>query len=151
MPILAKNRKAYYNYEILDKIEAGMKLKGWQVKSIKNNNVNIKAAFCYFQDNECFIKNIEIAVWPGMNEFDLQTKNEPIKLLLHKKQINKLIIKTNNPGITLIPLKLFSQRGLIKAELGLTKGKKKYDKRAKLKEKQLKRDIKKELKDEKYF
>ena len=136
-----KNKKAYFKYEILEKNIAGIKLQGTEIKSIRYFNFSFSDSYCFFDDDELFLKNFHIA------EFTEGSYNnhEPLrdrKLLLTKKQLTKWKDKIKQGGVTIVPLRIFlNQKGLCKMEIGLAKGKKNYDKRRDLKEKDIKREI----------
>jgi SsrA-binding protein len=150
MKIISKNRKASFNYELLDRFEAGMVLKGWQVKSIKAGNASLNEAFAYLNKGECFLKGAQISFWQGMSEYDRKHAPSEIKLLLNKQELKKISTKLKTKGLTLVPTIMGLERGLIKVEIALGKGKKEYDKRKRV----LARDQQKELKAEissKYF
>lgn len=136
------NKKAYYEYSILEKVVAGIQLKGSEVKSVKMNNVNISEAYCFIQNNEIFIKNMHIS---EHKQGGVHNNHEPFrdrKLLLKKKEILSLSEKVKQKGLTIIPLEvILSKTGFIKIEIGLAKGKNLYDKRVSIKEKDLKRDF----------
>jgi len=136
------NKKAYYEYSILEKVVAGIQLKGSEVKSVKMNNVNISEAYCFIQNNEIFIKNMHIS---EHKQGGVHNNHEPFrdrKLLLKKKEILSLSEKVKQKGLTIIPLEvILSKTGFIKIEIGLAKGKNLYDKRVSIKEKDLKRDL----------
>jgi SsrA-binding protein len=151
MKIIAKNRKAYYNYEILDKKIAGMVLRGWQVKSIKAGNASFADAYCFIHKGEMYLRGLHISDWPGMGEFEKKQKNEDIKLLLKQREIDRWHGKLKQKGLTVVPLALGLSRGYVKIEIGLAKGKQKHDKRKRLKEKQQKRDLERDLSNQKYF
>lgn len=147
MKILAKNKKAYFNYKILEKFRAGIVLKGFEVKSIKSGRISLKGSYVVVKDEELFLIGATIPPY--------QPKNAPLnynpertrKLLLKKSQIKYLIGKSKQKGLTMIPLRVYTKKGNIKIEFGLAKGKKKADKRAEIKDKQLKRKIKRTLKE----
>ncbi|HOL22011.1 MAG TPA: SsrA-binding protein SmpB [bacterium] len=140
-----ENRKAYFNYEILEKIEAGLVLRGPEVKSLREGKGSIKEAFGRIENGEVFIHNFYIAPYPASFE-----KPDPLrkkKLLLGKREIKRLSRKLEEKGLTLIPLAVyFNKRGLAKVEIALAKGKKLYDKREKIKERDVQRDIERRMK-----
>lgn len=146
MTILAENRKAYYNYQILEKFEAGISLLGQEVKSLKTRGVNLAGSYVVIKDEEIF--------WIGAKIPPYQPKNAPAnyeaersrKLLLQKEEIKRLIGKSKEKGLTLMPLKVYTKRGRIKLEFGVAKGKKKTDKRELIKKRQTEREIQRELK-----
>lgn len=134
------NRKARFNYEIIDTIECGIVLKGTEIKSIRDGKANIKDSYGIIRDNEVYILNMHISPYENGGVFNHQ-ETRTRKLLLHKKEILKLKNKLELEGFTLIPLKLYFVNGKAKIELGLCKGKKLYDKR----EDSKKRDVEREL------
>ena len=138
------NRKARFNYEIIDTIECGIVLKGTEIKSIRDGKANIKDSYGIIRNNEVYILNMHISPYENGGVFNHQ-ETRTRKLLLHKKEILKLKNKLELEGFTLIPLKLYFVNGKAKIELGLCKGKKLYDKR----EDSKKRDVEREL-DKKY-
>ena len=148
MKTLAENKKAYYNYEILEKFEAGISLIGQEVKSLKTRGVNLAGNYVILKDEEVF--------WVGANIHPYQPKNAPPdynpersrKLLLKKSEIKYLIGKSQQRGLTLIPLKLYTTRsGRIKLEFAIAKGKKKFDKREQIKKREVEREMERELKE----
>lgn len=146
MKIISKNRKAYHDYFIEDTFEAGIALKGTEIKSVRNGNVNLKDSFVRIKDNEAFLENMHISPYEQGNQFN----HEPMrnrKLLLHKKEILKITNILKAGGLTIVPTKLYFNKGSkVKVEIGIAKGKKLYDKRQDLKEKDAKRDMEKALK-----
>lgn len=143
--INVKNRKAYYNYEILETYEAGIVLKGTEIKSIRLGNISINDSYGIIKNNEVFLLNMYISEYKHGNVFN-HSETRTRKLLLHKKEIKKLNDKLLT-GLTLIPLKLYFKRNKVKILLGLAKGKKSYDKRQVIKERDVKRELQKEFKD----
>lgn len=141
MNIINQNKKAYFEYSILDKYTAGIQLMGTEVKSIKESKVSISEAFCSIIEGEMFIIGMHVSDYKKIKH----TNHEPLrtrKLLLNRKEINKLAKATKEQGLTIIPLMIFiSDTGLIKIEIGLAKGKKTYDKRESIKEKDQKREL----------
>lgn len=140
--VILKNRKAEFEYHFIHKFEAGLILTGAEVKSVKNAKASISEAYCFVNNEEIFIKGMHISEFKNLG----YAKHEPLrdkKLLLNKREIKKIINKLKDEGVTLIPILLFiSDRGFIKIEIAIAKGKKLYDKRADLKEKDIKRDLK---------
>ncbi|MCZ0702022.1 SsrA-binding protein [Natronobacillus azotifigens] len=144
--VLAQNRKASHDFFIEETYEAGLVLKGTEIKSIRNGRVNMKDSFARVERGEVFLHNMHISPYEQGNQFN----HEPTrtrKLLLHRKEINKLIGETQQAGYSLVPLKMYLKNGVAKILIGLGKGKKKYDKRDDLKQKQAKRDIERAIKD----
>lgn len=142
MKIIAKNKIAYYDYEILETFEAGISLLGWEVKSIRANRVNLKNSFAYFKDLELYWSNAHISLYMAVKGDEQRTR----KLLMHKRELRKIHFKKTTSKLTLIPLSLYWKHGKIKLELALAKGKTKYDKRQTEKAKEEKRKIEKILK-----
>lgn len=134
-----KNKKAYFDYTVLDSIEAGISLVGTEIKSVRKGSVDLKDSFITIKNNEAFILNMYIAKYEEGNIFN-HDERRTRKLLLHKKEIKKLKEKVSTEGLTLIPLKLYFQKNYVKVLVGLCKGKKLYDKRASIKERDLKRE-----------
>ena len=134
-----KNKKAYFDYTILEEIEAGISLVGTEIKSVRKGSVDLKDSFITIKNNEAFILNMYIAKYEQGNIFNHEERRTR-KLLLHKKEIKKLKEKVSTEGLTLIPLKLYFKKNYVKVLIGLCKGKKLYDKRASIKERDLKRE-----------
>lgn len=137
MKIIAQNKKASHDYFILDRYEAGIKLKGTEIKSIRQGKVSINDAYVNIKNNAVQIINMNISKYDKGNIFN-HDETRTRELLLHKKEILKMIVKLKTDGITIIPLKVYLVQGLCKIEIGLAKGKKNYDKREDLKEKDAK-------------
>lgn len=139
--LIVKNKKAFFDYQILSKINAGIQLKGSEVKSVRNSDVNISEAYCIIVENEMFVKNMHISEHKQGGVHNNHEPLRPRKLLLKKKEIIELAEKSAQKGLTIIPLAIvLSDTGFVKLELGLAKGKKIYDKRVSIKEKDLKRE-----------
>lgn len=143
--MLIENRKARYNYFIKEEIECGIELVGSEVKSIRNGNCNIKDSYAIIRDNEVFVLNMFIKNYKEASVFNKDEKRRR-KLLLHKKEIIKLKDQIEKSGYTLVPLKIYFKNNKVKVLLGICLGKKNYDKRETLKEKDIKRRIDIELK-----
>ena len=141
MKVFAENRKARNSYEFSEYIEAGIVLTGSETKSIRNGGVSIVDAFAIIENEEAIIREMNIEQYKFSNESDYNAKS-PRKLLLHKKEIKRLIGLTSIKGNTLVAMKVYEKNGFIKIELALGKGRKDYDKRKKLTEKQHKKDMK---------
>ncbi|MCX7705896.1 MAG: SsrA-binding protein [bacterium] len=137
-----ENRRALHDYIILETIEAGIELRGSEVKSIRQGNVSLKDSYAAFEKNQLFLHNMHIAQYPGSFE-----KIDPLRkrrLLLHKNQLRKWQQKVEEKGLTIIPLSLYTNtKGLMKVNLALVRGKKLFDKRRDIKEKEIKRTIEK--------
>ncbi|MDO4605422.1 MAG: SsrA-binding protein SmpB [Helcococcus sp.] len=147
---LAKNRRAKHDYFLEEYFEAGIVLEGNEVKSIKQTRVSIKESFCQVRNNEVFIVGMHVTPYEYGNNFSKLDPTRTRKLLLNKVEIRKINQKINEKGYALIPLEVKEVRGLIKVDIGLAKGKKLYDKRQDLKEKDDKRNIERVLK-ERYY
>ncbi|MCD6568721.1 SsrA-binding protein SmpB [bacterium] len=141
MEILATNKKASWNYHILDTIVAGIVLRGAEVKATKNKKIDISGAYVIIRKGEAFLINASIAPYQPNNPSAFYDPNRTKKLLLKKREIQHLSQKIKEKGLTLIPLKVYNDKGLIKIELGLAKGKRSFDKRKQLKEREIKRKI----------
>ena len=139
------NRKANFDYEIIETMECGIVLTGTEIKSIRDGRANLKDSYGIIKDNEVYILNMHISKYEQGNRFNHE-ETRTRKLLLHKKEILKLSNSLELDGYTLIPLKLYFKRGKAKILLGLAKGKKNYDKRQSIKEKDILRQTQKELK-----
>ena len=140
-----KNKKANFDYFIEEEIESGIVLKGTEIKSIRNGQANIKDCYAIIKNNEVFLLNMFISKYENGSIFN-HDERRTRKLLLHKKEILKLRDKVEISGYTLVPIKLYFKNNKAKILLGLAKGKKNYDKRESIKEKDIKRDIEKALK-----
>ncbi len=149
MKVVATNRKAYHDYFILETYEAGIVLKGTEVKSAKQGRINLKDSYAKIENGEIFLFNAHISPYSHGNVFNHDPRRTR-KLLMHKKEIMKLYGKIKEKGLTLIPLKAYIKNGKIKIELGLCKGKKKYDKRAEIKKRDLEREMRYEMRQRKY-
>ena len=139
------NRKARYEYEIIDTYETGIVLTGTEIKSIRNGNANLKDSYGIIKNNEIYLLNMHISSYEQGNQFNHE-ETRTRKLVLHKKEILKIRDKINMEGYTLIPLKLYFSKNYAKILLGVAKGKKMYDKRESIKEKDIKRDLQKQYK-----
>ena len=142
---IAGNRKAFHDYFVEDKYEAGIELAGTEVKSIRMGNVNLKDAFCTIKDGQMTLNGMHVSPYEKGNIFN----RDPLrvrKLLLHRSEINKIVGKIAEKGYTLVPLKVYFKGSLVKVEIGLAKGKKLYDKRADIAKKDIRREAEKEFK-----
>ena len=139
------NRKAYFDYQILEEIEAGIVLTGTEIKSIRNGQANLKDSYAIIRNNEIYILNMHISKYEEGNIFN-HDETRTRKLLLHKKEILKLNDKIKLQGLTLVPLKLYFKKNKAKILIGLAKGKKTYDKRESIKERDIERNIQKNYK-----
>lgn len=145
MKLLANNKKAYHDYFIEEKYEAGLSLLGSEVKSIKKGKVSIKESFISDRNGEMLIYGMHVTPYEQAYEKDIDPTRTR-RLLLHKKEINKLIGQKTQAGFTIVPLKIYERDGLVKLELALAKGKKQFDKRESIKAKDDKRKIDRALK-----
>lgn len=139
------NRKAKFDYEITDTIEAGIVLTGTEIKSIRNGHAQLKDSYAIIRNNECFLLNAHISIYKEGNRFN-HDETRTRKLLLHKKEILKLNDKIRLEGYTLVPLKIYFNKNHAKILLGVAKGKKNYDKREVIKKRDTEREIRKTLK-----
>jgi SsrA-binding protein len=143
---VATNRKAYHDYFIEETLEAGLVLQGTEVKSLRLGLANLTDSYAIVKNEEMFLLNANISIYPQGNI----TNHEPLrtrKLLLHKEEIRKLVWKMTQKGFTLIPLKIYFVRGRAKVLIGLAKGKKAFDKRDTIKEKESKREVERVIKE----
>lgn len=143
--LVANNKKAYHDYFIDEKYEAGIVLHGTEVKSLRQGQCSIKEAFIRIENGEVFIYGMHISPYEKGNIFN----KDPLrvrKLLLHKKEIDKILGKTKEKGITIVPLKVYFSKSLVKIEIGLARGKKLYDKRDDIAKKDQKREAEREFK-----
>ena len=139
--IITKNRKAFHDYTILQRIEAGISLLGTEVKSVKSGNINLKDGYCFIRDGEVFLRNVHIGKYPYANRMNHEPMRER-RLLLHRDEIRKLHAKIKERGFTLVPLLVYQKRGKVKIEIGLVRGKKFYDKKEDIKKRDISRDLK---------
>lgn len=144
--IVATNRKANHNYKILDKFESGIVLHGTEVKSIRDSKASIKEAYIKVFNNELFIIGMNISEYKNSGYAHHEPTSDR-KLLMHKKEILKLRTFIEEKGKTLIPLRMYFKKGLVKLEFGLAEGKKKWDKRHAIRDKELKRTIDRKIKE----
>lgn len=141
------NKKAFFNYEILETFEAGLRLIGSEVKSIKNNHYSLQGAYVTLQNEEAWLMKATIAPYQPKNMAAGYDPEHPRKLLLNKKELRYLQGKTKEKGLTLVPIKVYNKHGQIKMEIGLAKGKTKSDKREVLKQRIADRDIARALRE----
>ena len=143
--VVAKNRKARFNYEILETYEAGIELKGTEVKSVRASKVNLTEGFISIDNGEAFFKQVHISPYEQGNIFNV----DPVrvrKLLLHKREIKKLIGETAQKGFTLVPLSMYLKNGKVKLSVGLARGKNIHDKRQDMAKKDAQRSIERAMK-----
>ncbi|MGZ9413766.1 SsrA-binding protein [Mycoplasma sp. 480] len=140
MKIIQKNKIANFNYEIYEKYECGISLLGWEIKSIRANNFNLKNCYATFKKGELYLTNLHISLYMAVKGDEERER----KLLLHKNQLKRIELKQKQQGFTLVPLMFYwNDKNKVKVELALVKGKNKIDKRISEKEKELERTIKK--------
>lgn len=130
--VVARNRKATHEYEILDELECGMVLKGSEVKSLRNHKLSLDEAYARVRDGELWLLGADIAEYPQANLMNHEPRR-PRKLLLHKKQLTKFAAAAEQQGLTLIPLSVYFLNGIVKARIALARGRKLHDKREKIK------------------
>lgn len=144
----ARNKKATFNYEILERIEAGISLAGYEVKAVRNGKASLEGAYVTIRDGQAFLKNATISHYQEANTPDSYDPERERQLLLSKKEIIALEKKLNTAGLTVVPIRLYNTRGKIKLEIALVRGKKKADKRETIKARDTKRDIERTLKNQ---
>lgn len=146
MKNIAVNKKAYFNYEILESLEAGIALQGSEVKSIREGRISLKDSYAEIRNGEAFLVQCHISPYEAANRFNHEPLR-PRKLLLHRQEIKRLTGKIREKGLTLIPTKvLLNDKGRIKVELSLAKGKRMYEKKDVIKERDREREMRRELK-----
>lgn len=146
MKTIIENKKAYFNYQVLEKFEAGISLIGQEVKSIKLGRINLAGSYVVLKNSEVFLIGANIPPYQPKNAPSDYNPKRSRKLLLKKSEIKHLIGKVKQKGLTLVPLKVYTKRGKIKLEFGAAKGKKKVDKRELIKRREVEREMKRELK-----
>lgn len=144
--IVADNRQARYLYEILETYEAGIELRGTEVKSVRQGKANLKDGFASVRDEEVWLYNVHISPHDTASQVFNHDPRRTRKLLLHKDEIRRLIGKVEQKGLTLIPLRMYMKKGRVKVAIALARGKKTYDKREDLKKKQDKREMERAMK-----
>ena len=145
MTVYSENKKALFNYEVLERFEAGLVLFGQEVKSIKTGHINLSGSYVTFNRNEPFLVGVKVPPYQPNNAGADFGEERQRKILLNKKEIDYLMGKTKVKGFSLIPLKIYEKSGRIKLEFGLAKGKRKYDKKEKIKKRDVDREINREL------
>jgi SsrA-binding protein len=141
---IAQNKKAHFNYSIEESLECGLALQGTEVKSVKAGNISFPDAFAEITRGEVWVKGFHISEYPFSSIFN-HDPDRPKKLLLHKMEIKRLARKVDEKGMTLIPLEFYLKDGRVKVLLGICKGKKQYDKRADIRERDVARDMQREF------
>ncbi len=145
MKIITENRQARFEYFVEETYTTGIVLEGAEVKSIRAGNVNLKDSFCSVYNGEIFIKNMHIAVYDKSGAFNTKNSKRDRKLLLRRVEINKIVGKVHEKGLTLVPLNLFFEGSLVKVTMGICKGKHSYDKKDTIKERDIKRSQEREI------
>jgi len=143
---LAENKKALFNYEILEKTEAGLVLSGYEVKAVKNGQANLKGAYVTFHGKDALLTNAHISRYKQAGKMPEYDPERSRRLLLHKKEINYLRGKSQEKGLTVIPIRVYTKNRFIKVELAVCRGKKQFDKRESLKKRDALREIRRTLK-----
>jgi SsrA-binding protein len=147
MRVVATNKKAYFNYELLENYEAGVSLVGSEVKSLRQGRVSLKDSYAEVRGGEVFLLNFHISPYEAANRFNHDPEREK-KLLLHRQEIKRLSGKIKEKGLTLVPTKvLFNDKGKVKIEIALAKGKRAYQKKEAIKERDRERELRAELKE----
>ena len=146
MGAYAENRKAHFNYEILESFQAGLVLNGQEVKSIKSGRIQLAGSYVVFRGEDLFLTGASIPAYQPANAPQEYALERPRKLLLHKKELRYLVGKIKEKGLTLVPLRVYNQKRKIKLEFGLARGKRKQDKREKIKKQDTQREIERALK-----
>lgn len=144
---ITTNKKAYFEYSVLESFDAGIILIGNEVKSIRRNDVTIADSFVYIKNGELFIKNMKVAKYKQSHMLDKHDESREKKLLLNRKEINKIEKLIQGVGTTIIPLEIFVSKNLIKVKIGVCKGKKLWNKKEDIKNRDIDRDTKRELSD----
>jgi SsrA-binding protein len=142
--IISLNRKAKFNYQLMETLEAGLCLLGSEIKSARTGNAQLRDAFVEPINNELWLQNAHIAPYK-MSHSQNHDPMRPRKLLLHRREINKLIIKTREAGLTIIPTKMYLRHGRAKIEIAVARGKRQYDKRQSIAEREMKRSMRRQL------
>lgn len=139
--VIADNRRARFNYQIDEKVEAGIALTGTEIKSVREGRVNLADGYARVDRGEAWLRNVHIAPWANAMAWEQHDPVRPRKLLLHREQIGHLAGAVSQRGYTLVPLRLYLKRGVAKVELGLGKGRRRYDKRQVIKEREAAREM----------
>ena len=144
--LIVQNKKAYFNYFLSDFLEAGIELVGSEIKSLRKGHCSLDGTYVIFKKGEAFVLNMNIPIYQDNGIFQAQPTRTR-KLLLHKKQIIELIYKVERQGFTVVPTRVYIKKGIAKVQIALAKGKKNYDKREVIKEREEKRNIQKKIKE----
>lgn len=146
MPTLATNKRARFDYDLLETYEAGVVLTGQEVKSIRQGNVSLKGAFVTIRDNEAWLTNAHIGLYEKAGPLPGYDPTHPRKLLLNKNELKTLLGKRKQSGLTLLPLSVYTKRNRLKIKVGLGRGKKKYEKREVIKKREVDRSLREAMK-----
>jgi len=146
MAILVSNKKALFEYEVLEKFEAGVVLAGWEVKSLRAGKGSLQESYVFIRDGVAWLVAAHITKWPGMQETDQRIEYRERKLLLNERELNKLQTASKIKGNTIIALNFHTSKNKIKLEIALVRGKKQHDKRAVIREREMRREIAKDVK-----
>ena len=146
MKIFATNKRAYFDYEILETLEAGMELFGFEVKSVKTGHINLAGSYVVIKNNEAWLLNASIPPYQPANTFVSYDPMRTRKLLLHTYELRELIGKSSQKGLTLVPLRVYTKNNRVKIEIGLARHKKKQDKRETIKTRESQREIERTVK-----
>lgn len=144
---IAYNKSAGYEYFIEEKYEAGIVLEGAEVKSLRAGNCNLKDSFCFIREGQVTLKNLYIPVYDKSGAFNSKDSKRDRRLLLHKYEIDKIVGKINQKGMTLVPISLYFSDNLIKVEVALCRGKQNFDKKETIKRRDIERDTQRQIKD----
>ncbi len=142
---ISTNRKAYFEYHVIEDFNAGIMLLGSEVKSVRNGDVNITDCFAYIKDGEIWVKNMKVARYKQTHMAEKHDENRDKKLLLNRREIDKIEKLIQDKGTTMVPLEIFTSKNRIKIKLGVVKGKKLYDKRETIKKRDMERDLRRAL------
>ncbi len=146
LKIVARNRKASHDYHLLDRFEAGIELTGTEIKSVRSHNVSLPRGYVQVRNGELWLFDVHIAPYERAG-YEKHDPDRPRKLLLHRREINKIIGSITNKGLTMVPTKMYLKNGWAKVEVALAKGKKQYDKRAALRKRDADRQVERALRE----
>lgn len=146
MPSLATNKKAGFDYDLHEEYEAGLVLQGWEVKSAKSGHVQLKGAFLHIQNDELWLKNAFISPYGPAGSAEVKSDRDR-KVLVHKRELKRLMVKKQTDGMTLVPLRIYTKGNLVKLVFAVARGKKKYEKRDAIKKRDVDRQIRQDMKE----
>jgi len=147
MTTLAINKRAGFDYDLQEKYEGGLKLRGWEVKSIKDGHMQLKGAFLHIVKGELWLKNAFVSPYKPAGKVDETASGQDRKVLVHKREFKRLIGKKQEDGLTLIPVRVFLKGNLVKLEFAVGRGKKKYEKRESIKKRDVERQIREKMRE----